>query len=933
MRKLQNAMTRIHLLILYVKLLVFVRHGSAFHSFTLQQATQHNGNCYKHLRRTTAQPLIVDTFDCSSDIVLLPHIRTGSSDVPHAFLDEFKFKHQKRSHSHAEIIGTAFQSTKDITPKQSLNQDSENSTGLIQFSRRNDTTSTAYIQKKQKQQSSIEGGDLVCRVIARSDKKLPSIVDDGDDITLKGTKPHLLKNYKYSKILHQIDDIYHVKAHQQTRKLTKQYYQESKSSTENSVQDADDTFTLHSNAIFQSDSNNYDDVQSLNKKSEIASTVRQSLEDAGYELLSRRDLDLCEALNAGYLLRLSIVPDTSTLDPSIVYDMYPEKCDPNTRQLLPEFQSNDEFLFDQRVLVYWRGYSKEVTRGRLLLPKLDYLQASIVQRLFGKVRSLLGRFERNVFISSLSIYRQATACFLYYMRSATELIPNERIAKRIRKMIRSPYFYSAYKALKGQRIPSVNKMKNETLGENSVFTLSRYGGTKTKFVGSPNPRDALNPFIICEESIDSKGNIVCNENFEECFTNSIEDDDEINAVPAYGLSRVQRVNQRMYESLNQNEIRCPYDKNAAPASSSSHTSIAQRDQPMQLLERVSISNLVDVFTKEGRRNLLKTVFSKSELVEPTYEEVVVIWRPLTIEPKETKPKMPKFVPPKILYEIADMFDIHDVLPPLSPLPVATKETVASIKAPKSSTPVPPIEIRTFEGVPMANLPAVLPKTKLVFRPADAFVFDLISVLSFAAIIGSLRFDNPKLDLIAIVSVGLWVIRTVLRYSNKLARYDLLVKTFLTSKITHRNVGALRYILNEAGLQRAKRATLVHMWLNDTYMKKNSTTVRRSGLFGGNLLLRSQLIQNGQNDLHRMMNTMKRTPVDIDAAIHDLEKLQLVRRLDSTGQLLDVVPTTPQFHSDDETFVSQTLQRTWLSLFYDATSVDQRNTTGFKFSNR
>ena len=123
-----------------------------------------------------------------------------------------------------------------------------------------------------------------------------------------------------------------------------------------------------------------------------------------------------------------------------------------------------------------------------------------------------------------------------------------------------------------------------------------------------------------------------------------------------------------------------------------------------------------------------------------------------------------------------------------------------------------------------------------------------------------------------------------------------------------------------------------MWLNDTYMKKNSTTVRRSGLFGGNLLLRSQLIQNGLNDLHRMMNTMKRTPVDIDAAIHDLEELQLVRRLDSAGQLLDVVPTTPPFLSDDETFVSQTLQRTWLSLFNDATSVDQRNTTGFNFSN-
>ena len=306
------------------------------------------------------------------------------------------------------------------------------------------------------------------------------------------------------------------------------------------------------------------------------------------------------------------------------------------------------------------------------------------------------------------------------------------------------------------------------------------------------------------------------------------------------------------------------------------------------------------------------MLTKSELVEPTYEEVVVIWRPLKVDPQKAKPKMPKFVPPKILYEIADMFDMEGALPPQ---PQATSQ---------ATTTIPPIEIRTFEGVPMANLPAVLPKTKLIFRPADAFVFDLISVLSFAAIIGSIRFDNPRLDFIAIVSVGLWLIRTVLRYSNKLARYDLLVKTFLTSKITYRNGGALRYVLNEAGLQRAKRATLVYMWLNENFNNKNNKNVQRSGLFGENLLLRSQLVQNGQHDVQRMMNTMKRTPVDMDAALNDLEELQLVRRLDDAGQLLDF--------SDEETDVSQALQRTWLSLF-TTSRVAKRKTKGNKSSQR
>ena len=884
----EDAILAMHHLFFYAALLVSSRSSFAFHSIHLPQTSQRNGYYYNFQRRTSAQPLILETFDCSYDITVIPQIcRTR---VPYILPDDFR---TCTSSSESDVHATVMKSN-DLDYE---------------------TISPSIIVSKKTQQSSIEGGDLVCRLIARSDRKLPSIIDDSGDTIVNGTRRNRQRNH-YSKILHQIDDIYHAKAHQQFRHLLKQYLPKPKSSC---IQDDDDTLILREKSTRpnKDKENRIDDDQ--DGQPMVASALRQSLEDAGYELLSRRDLDLCEALNAGYLLRLSILPDTSSLDPNIVYDMYPEKFHPMTRQLLPEFNRSDDFLFDQRVLVYWRGYSKEVTRGRLLLPKLDYLQASIVQRLFGNVRSLLGQFERSLSISSLSVYRQATACFLYYLRSASEQIPNKRISKSMRKMIRSPYFYSAYKVLNhGQRIPSVKEMKNAMLGENSVFTLSRYGGTKTKFVSSPNPRDALNPFIICEENNDIQENVFCSEQIEEFSANS-DIDKNTNAAQSEDQSRVQLVNLRMYESLNRNEIRCPYDKSTLPQSTSNATA---NDQPMQLLERVSISNLVDIFTKDGRRSLLKTMLTKSELVEPTYEEVVVIWRPLKVDPQKAKPKMPKFVPPKILYEIADMFDMEGALPPQPQ--VVVKEAAESATTSQATTTIPPIEIRTFEGVPMANLPAVLPKTKLIFRPADAFVFDLISVLSFAAIIGSIRFDNPRLDFIAIVSVGLWLIRTVLRYSNKLARYDLLVKTFLTSKITYRNGGALRYVLNEAGLQRAKRATLVYMWLNENFNNKNNKNVQRSGLFGENLLLRSQLVQNGQHDVQRMMNTMKRTPVDMDAALNDLEELQLVRRLDDAGQLLDF--------SDEETDVSQALQRTWLSLF-TTSRVAKRKTKGNKSSQR
>jgi hypothetical protein len=109
--------------------------------------------------------------------------------------------------------------------------------------------------------------------------------------------------------------------------------------------------------------------------------------------------------------------------------------------------------------------------------------------------------------------------------------------------------------------------------------------------------------------------------------------------------------------------------------------------------------------------------------------------------------------------------------------------------------------------------AVLPKNKLIFRPADAFVFDFVSLATFLATAASFKFDSPKLDLLALVSVVLFAVRTFFRYSNKYARYDLLVNKFLTSKLTHRGQGALNYLAQEANSQKALRAMCVRDWLS------------------------------------------------------------------------------------------------------------------------
>ena len=217
----------------------------------------------------------------------------------------------------------------------------------------------------------------------------------------------------------------------------------------------------------------------------------------------------------------------------------------------------------------------------------------------------------------------------------------------------------------------------------------------------------------------------------------------------------------------------------------------------------------------------------------------MVWRPLKKRERRV------YRPPTLISEFADMFDI----------PGFEQPAKVKVEPPKEK-----LQIRAFQSVPMANLAAVLPKTKLVFRPADAFLFDMISLITFAVVASSVRLDNPRLDVLAIISVTLWTIRTVIRYSNKLARYDLLVKSFLTNKISHRNEGALKYIISEAGSQRAIRSSLVHAWMS----KMQKKTVARN-----------EMERECVDGVNEMLKTEREIQVDVGKALDDLNDLDLV----------------------------------------------------------
>lgn len=402
----------------------------------------------------------------------------------------------------------------------------------------------------------------VCRIVSRADSKLPT-----SSSTLPKTlieEPHLMEK---------LDSYYNAQAYKRTKTLA---YLEKTKKTEETFDEDEEEYDD------DNDDGNYD-REEIEK--ELVSVVRNSLEDAGFQLLSRRDLDLCDSLNVGYLLRLSISPALSELDPRIAKEFFPDRVDKLTLQ-------DDELLFGGRCLVFWRGYSKEVTTGRLIIPKIDYLQTSVVRRSAAWVKRRLDTVEAKL---SNKADRQTQKLQSKLQDLKENIIPEALLSK----------FHG-----EGDGEEYEGELEDEDskgrMGSSSSFrdgvNLGRYGGPRLRFVATPDPDDALDPFMVCEvEEYDSTNGSMNIATFA-------------NDTTIVGTADV--VEHDLYEKLNHQGYLCEYDERMA-IPNGPQNSFGR----IHLLERVSINNLVNIFTKNGRKSLLQTFFTKSKLVEPTYEEV------------------------------------------------------------------------------------------------------------------------------------------------------------------------------------------------------------------------------------------------------------------------------------------------------------------------
>jgi hypothetical protein len=550
------------------------------------------------------------------------------------------------------------------------------------------------------------------------------------------------------------------------------------------------------------------------RASVIASTELSELHTlllaAGFRPLVARDLSLANALNRGYLWRLSLAVRMTDHDPLLATDF--GASDPTTSR-----------LYGGRAVIWCRGYGSETSSGRLILPKVDYLQAAGVQRLAAALALAILRVRVRIL----------AAC--------------ERVAGRLRGALAGVVRMvgSARAADPGAGAGGGGRVEGASAGgvEHALadegeprnaqrLPLSRYGS----WLEVASADELLSPFLSSPPQ-------AARPEAEAAAPDG---------APGRADARKPRIpiGRQIVAAL-----RGPGAADAGAASAGSAGASAPRDfvgAASRVITRVAIADVLD-----GSRPAT-SLCAHAVLSEPTFDELVSIWRPLPPRPRPRIGWLSLRVP-RFAYVIADHFELTGRMPPRKG---PSRRDSRSVDPPPSARPC---ELRLFNGVPLANFAAVLPGNLLVFRPADALRLDLVTLVSLLALLLGQRLSAAS----RFVLLSLWLLRTLFNYRNALVRYDLLVNRFLTSRLSARGVGVMRYLRGEAAAQSALRASLLLSWL-----------LTRAGSSTSLGALRT----DGPRMLHSIVGCEHAVRFDTDATARELQRLGLVT-IGSDGRVL------------------------------------------------
>ncbi|GLI64788.1 hypothetical protein VaNZ11_008193 [Volvox africanus] len=125
---------------------------------------------------------------------------------------------------------------------------------------------------------------------------------------------------------------------------------------------------------------------------------------------------------------------------------------------------------------------------------------------------------------------------------------------------------------------------------------------------------------------------------------------------------------------------------------------------------------------------------------------------------------------------------------------------------------PPIQIRIYRDIPLPTWKVVLPEKLLQFRPLDLLRVDIFSLAGLAGLAAQARYDSMLVDAITFGSAAVLIVRIVLGYQRMSDRFRSVVNELLAEKALAGQEGAVEAMAMAAAQQQLRQAALAYVLL-------------------------------------------------------------------------------------------------------------------------
>mmetsp|Transcript_37032 Transcript_37032/g.88020 ORF Transcript_37032/g.88020 Transcript_37032/m.88020 type:complete len:437 (-) Transcript_37032:426-1736(-) len=298
-----------------------------------------------------------------------------------------------------------------------------------------------------------------------------------------------------------------------------------------------------------------------------------------------------------------------------------------------------------------------------------------------------------------------------------------------------------------------------------------------------------------------------------------------------------------------------------------------RTEPLYI-ERVTVGDTLggDSLSALWRRGLLRAMLSRSKLVEPTFRQVMVVYRG---REEEDLAAWASECVRRQRHELeVGLWRLRGSL--RRRLPGAVRERLLPGERPRPP-PLPgkprrlqPVRVRVYKDIPVPIWRVCFPQRQVAFKPLDLLKVDLMAMVGVAAILAQIVHGSQQLEIIWLSSLLAQAMRVVFGYTRMYSQFEGYVHETLHGKTVVGEDAVGQFLAAGAAGQQFRQAAVLYMLLCGSNAAGVASTPEAAAL-GQRLDL--QQVAREAEDLLALCGA--KVSFSVGEALHDLRRFGAV----------------------------------------------------------